>query len=395
MTISVVQTAAINNGFSGSFGSNVTTGNSIVMAVTGYNGGSGLTITTSSPLYNGGAVTGAAKLTEVYSGDDSVAFWLLPNVASAGTSLSITATNSLTGAFVGIIAWEVSGLGASPALDKSSTGSGSGSGNQSSGASGNITNAPEFIAGVVVQDGTAGTLPSSPWTNTTLPGNGSDNSFAGYQVATSSGGSYTYNAVSGSAVWNAAVVTIAAGSTSISLADSGAGSDSGFTVAGGVPLAESGSAAESASLAGAVPLADTAAASEACAVSGAVPLADAGAGDDSGFTGVPSTSSITLTDPDATFGDDSNFVAGLLATDTGAGSDALAHGPTIGDTGSGSDSAVTVAVAVPLAETAAGDDLPWEYLSSGLPVFPYYADIPAAALTRVKVGDSFLWYAPS
>ena len=73
----------------------------------------------------------------------------------------------------------------------------------------------------------------------------------------------------------------------------------------------------------------------------------------------------TLTDPDDTFGDDSDFVAGLLATDTGSGDDSgFTHGPVIGDTGAGDDSAVTVAVAVPLAEASAGDDLPWQYLSS-------------------------------
>ena len=54
-----------------------------------------------------------------------------------------------------------------------------------------------------------------------------------------------------------------------------------------------------------------------------------------------------------------------------------------------------MAVAAPLAETGACDDLPWEYLSAGTPIFPYYADLPGAALTRVHVGDHFLWYAPS
>ena len=79
----------------------------------------------------------------------------------------------------------------------------------------------------------------------------------------------------------------------------------------------------------------------------------------------------TLADPDAYIGDDSSFVAGLLATDTGTGDDSgFQHGPVIADTGGADDSAVTVAVAVPLAETAAGDDLPWQYLSSGTPVFP-------------------------
>ena len=136
-------------------------------------------------------------------------------------------------------------------------------------------------------------------------------------------------------------------------------------------------------------------------------LTDAGAGSeaqapyDSTYTaGYPvrfaPAADVTLTDPDATFGDDSDFTAGLLATDTGAGDDSgFTHGPVVTDTGTGSDSAVTVAVAAPLAEAGACDDLPWEYLSAGTPVFPYYADLPAAALARVKVGDNFLWYAPS
>jgi hypothetical protein len=105
---------------------------------------------------------------------------------------------------------------------------------------------------------------------------------------------------------------------------------------------------------------------------------------------------ITLTDPDATFSDDSGFTAGLLAADTGSGDDSgFQHGPVIADAGSASDSAVTVAVSVPLAEAATCDDLPWEYLASGTAVFPYYADIPTDALIRVNVGDKFLWYAPA
>jgi hypothetical protein len=105
---------------------------------------------------------------------------------------------------------------------------------------------------------------------------------------------------------------------------------------------------------------------------------------------------ISLTDPDATFGDDSGFTAGLLATDTGSCSDTLAHGPVIGDAGTAADTAVTVAVAVPLAEAGTGDDLPWEFLAlTPAAVFPYYANIPDAALARVHAGDQFLWYAPS
>lgn len=217
MTISVIQTVAINNGFSGSFTSNVTIGNSIVMAVTGYNNNDGMTISSSAPLYNGASVTGAVKLTDLYEGDSYVGFWLLPNVVSSAKTLSITVTNSISDVVVGVVAWEVAGLGSSPALDKFSTATGGGTGVQSSGSSGNITSSPEFIAGAIVQDGTADGLPSSPWVNTTLPGNSTDNSFAGYQIATSSGSSYTYaTSSSGSAGgWRAGVVAISASAPSV------------------------------------------------------------------------------------------------------------------------------------------------------------------------------------
>ena len=107
------------------------------------------------------------------------------------------------------------------------------------------------------------------------------------------------------------------------------------------------------------------------------------------------TTPISLTDPDATFGDDSGFTAGMQPDDAGAGDDSgFQHGPVVADGGAGDDTAVTVAAAVALGEAAVGDDLPWQFLALGLPVFPYYADLPALAATRVRVGDQFLWYAP-
>ena len=103
---------------------------------------------------------------------------------------------------------------------------------------------------------------------------------------------------------------------------------------------------------------------------------------------------ISLTDPDATFGDDSSFTAGLLAADAGGGDDSWFNiGPVIGDTGTADDSSVTVAVAAPLADTATADDLPWQYDSVGAALFPYYAQISDTALTRVNTGDQFLWLA--
>ena len=216
MTISVVQTAWISAGFSGSFASNVTIGNSIVIAATGYNGNNGTAISSSGLLYNGASQAGTVKLTDLQSGggtgSDYLAFWLIPDVQSSAKTLAITMTNSLTGSFVGIAAWEVSGLGASPALDQSSIASGGTTAAQSSGTTGAITGAPEFIAGALVQDGTPGTLPGSPWSANIV--SGTTNTAAQSQIVVSSGGTYAYNVGAGNANWVSGIVTVkAAGST--------------------------------------------------------------------------------------------------------------------------------------------------------------------------------------
>jgi hypothetical protein len=102
---------------------------------------------------------------------------------------------------------------------------------------------------------------------------------------------------------------------------------------------------------------------------------------------------VSISYAEAGTGDDSAFYGPLF--DTGTCGDSLGTGPASYDTGTCDDAAVTVAVAAPLAEAGAGDDLPWEFDSVGLPLFPYYALFPQAALTRVQVGDKFLWYAGS
>jgi hypothetical protein len=213
VTISVVQSVAINNGYSGNFGTAVTAGSSIAEAVTGHNG-TASDISTSSPLYNGGSVTGASKLVEQNSPSEAGAayssIWLLPDVAGGGTSLSITITNSPAASYVGIIAYEVAGLGSSPTVDKSNSNTGSGTEDQNSGASGNITQGPEFVLGTVTQDGTIGSsYPPSGWTSMNV---GTTNSVAGYQIPASSGGSYTYDLGAGSAHWTGAIATIYAAS---------------------------------------------------------------------------------------------------------------------------------------------------------------------------------------
>jgi len=209
VTISVVQAAEANDGWDGTFGSDVSAGDSIVLVATGYNNSDGATITFADPVFDGSPVTGATELIRVSGVTDALSVWLLPDVAGGADSFGITVGNSDTGPYVGTIAYDVSGLGASPALDQSASDDGTGTSDQNSGASGDITSAPQIIVGGLVQDGTIGAgWPPSGWTSAGLPGNGSYNTVAGYQIAASSGGSYAYDMGDGDASWAAAVVTI-------------------------------------------------------------------------------------------------------------------------------------------------------------------------------------------
>src|SRR5689334_8152110 len=116
MSVTVVQSKGFAGSSSGSFASNVTIGNSIIIWVCGYNV-SGSTITTSNPQYNGGSVTGAAAVVPDFQCTSSVpmhnAIWVLPNVQSAGTSVSFTITNSNVDGSMGWGMAEVAGLGTS------------------------------------------------------------------------------------------------------------------------------------------------------------------------------------------------------------------------------------------------------------------------------------------
>jgi hypothetical protein len=215
VTINPVQFKAFPDATSGNFASSVTPGNSIILWVCTYNT-TGNTISTSSPKYNGASVTGAVKLFELQCPGSFAmytAIWLLPDVSGSGTSVSYTLTNGNVDSNMGFSIAEVSGLGASPSLDSGAspnpaTGSNTAGPNPSSGATGDITAAPEIIVGSYMTDGSP-SGPGSPWT-TVAP-----TSFCstGYQVVTSSGGSYTYSGTSGSVGWAAGVAAIKGGTS--------------------------------------------------------------------------------------------------------------------------------------------------------------------------------------
>jgi hypothetical protein len=210
VTISVVQTKIVANGYTGSFGANVGAGNSVLLAVSAFVGG-GTPISSSAPTFGGSPVTGAAKLAEVQHNSSATlytAIWLLPNVAGGAASFGLTVTGQTNLASTGIIAYEAAGLGAAPTLDQSSTGH-AGSGIAiSSGPSGNITAAPEFVLGAYCCDSGSTGPPGAPWTSLDISAVAV--ACAGYQIPLSSGSSFTYTGTqSASDIWSAAVVTVA------------------------------------------------------------------------------------------------------------------------------------------------------------------------------------------
>lgn len=213
MSIRVIQTGSLTGltgagGSGNAFTANVTSKSSILLAFTDFNTTSAV-ISTSNPTFAGSAVAGAVQLIEQQSalsaGSVYAAIWLLPDVAGGSENIGITCVNGTGGVNVGIIPWEVAGLGSAPTPGASSSGTGY-STTDSSGVAGPITAAPGIVAGVCVGYGQV--LPGAglPWVETTI---GASFVYAGYQITTAPGGSYTYAMTGGStAEWAATVATV-------------------------------------------------------------------------------------------------------------------------------------------------------------------------------------------
>jgi hypothetical protein len=212
VTISVVQSGTFPAAWSGTMGSPVTSGNTLFLVPQGYEN-SGGTMSTSAPLLGGNPVTGAVKLLDTEGSDfikTYAGIWMLPNCPGGSAAVAITMSGSNAISNVGLFYYEVAGLGSAPVLDQSSSGnSGSGSGTAvSSGTTGAITSAPEFILGAGGNDQGAG---SGAAGFTSLNMSGLGNAWAGYQIASSSGGTFSWSQTAAAAArWAAAVVAISA-----------------------------------------------------------------------------------------------------------------------------------------------------------------------------------------
>jgi hypothetical protein len=191
MAISVVQAQAIDEG--DSFTNNVTAGNTVFIVPICYEFGSS-TIDTSNPTLGGNSVPGSQLLTSIQNPNDSgpgggmayTGVWMMPNCPGGSSSIGLSIA---AGNFLDMIVFEVAGLGTAPTLSQSSVGQNLNSYSLSSGATGSIAEVPQIIIGGGTLINLPQTLVGSPWTSV------QDNTKYGqasYQIATTTGGSYTW-----------------------------------------------------------------------------------------------------------------------------------------------------------------------------------------------------------
>jgi hypothetical protein len=211
VTISVAQSNDLNgSGTSLAFGSNVTALDTVFLVVIVY-ANSNVTLSVTSPTLGGSAVPGAALLQseQVYdSGTGHAAghfTFMLPDCPGGSSAVGWTAggSTSVDGAAI----YDVAGLGPRPVLDQQAAGSGSGTA-VASGATPAILASPEFILGAAAMYQGDASGPGGGWT--TLEPNNSG--WAGYQIATSAGGTYSWSQTQTSSdAWTAGIVTVAPG----------------------------------------------------------------------------------------------------------------------------------------------------------------------------------------
>jgi hypothetical protein len=134
-------------------------------------------------------------------------------VAGGATYVRVDFVSPPAGGPLGMFAYEVAGLGATPQLDPaggvvSATGA---TASLNSGACPAITEAPEIIFGYGHIYAVPLSAPPGAWT--AMMGGGVQNFWSGYQIATGSGGTYDWSQTAATAgSWGAAVTAIWSGS---------------------------------------------------------------------------------------------------------------------------------------------------------------------------------------
>jgi hypothetical protein len=209
--VAVVQAAIITQAggtWSGSFGSSVTAGSSVVLLASAATSSGGV-ISSSAPTFAGSSVAGASSLWGFSEGATDRAYsggWLMPNVAGGSAAVGLTVTNgdNFGSGATGTWGIEVSGLGASPAVVTPASAGGSSTA-FSSGATGSATRAG-IAVGSSVAFGITETLSGGGWTALTQMT--SQFGTAGYQLLSS--GTVTFAGTMSAGNWAAGAAIILA-----------------------------------------------------------------------------------------------------------------------------------------------------------------------------------------
>lgn len=217
----VVQAAASANGALSAALTAVGAGNTVVVAAA-YQTTAGGYLSTSAPLLGGSPVAGAWLALRCQSSDmanwnsgssyqtsDSVyiGWWVLPDVTGGETVVSLSGSDaSGHGSAVGLLAWEVTGLGAAPVLDRRVAAVGTASAIGSGGTLPATASAGIALAAVTAFGQSVTSLPS-PWGSTI----GIPNGFlAGGAHSTAAADTPSAGAGTPSGDWAAAVLVLAA-----------------------------------------------------------------------------------------------------------------------------------------------------------------------------------------
>jgi hypothetical protein len=209
MAVSVVQVATSQNN-SATFASNVTAGNTIIVAAYAQLA-QGIVISTSGLQLGGLAVPGSVALQGFQSDNQSGpcaghAVWMMPNCAGGSQVVSWQFTPTGTGmTAVGTIAYEVAGLGSNPLPTMGNVASSIGSTAIDTGSTGTLQFADELVVAASMTNAGAAAAPGG-WTATN---NSTNNCWAGYQTTNAPGSSFDWAQTGASSdYWSAGVVSV-------------------------------------------------------------------------------------------------------------------------------------------------------------------------------------------
>jgi hypothetical protein len=245
VTIAVVQTSTGTP-----FATALTAGETVFLFESGY-ANANVTLSTSSPTLGGSAFSGGVKLFDIssayYAASNEMvidSIWMLANVSGGQTSYGLTVVN---GSSVNLGAVEVSGLGASPVVDRTATyGTAATPGTSvAAGPTSATSYASEIALGAVSSyNGWSGTPTGATWTTVN---NGTHQEY-GYQILSSSTTIGWSQTTSGPSSAGVATIAVTGSSTTVTPADV-AGAHDSVSVAATAALGDAGGAGDSVSVA--------------------------------------------------------------------------------------------------------------------------------------------------